>query len=126
MKNEKGFTLLEVLISMLVLAVGLLGLAPLMILSVETNTMSQEASMASNLAKVKIEIYQNSDNIPALPYEEVEEDIFGGYSRKTAIIDNATDSLIPEGLCHIQVAIGWTDNSGVHRSSTYTTFLKKD
>lgn len=125
MKSEKGLTLLEVLVSMLVLAIGLLGLAPLLILSIETNTISQDAMAVSDLAKEKIEFYENSSLLPALPFEEKEEGIDGIYNRITLIYDNTTDSLIPDGLCHMQVTINWTENSGAERNAVYTTFLKK-
>jgi prepilin-type N-terminal cleavage/methylation domain-containing protein len=126
MKNEKGLTLLEVLISMLVLAIGLICLVPLMILSVETNTISQNALNISNLAKEKLERYENSDALPALPFKQYEEGVEDMYNISTVIIDNVTDSLIPDGLCHIQIDINWTDNTGASRNAVYSTFLRKE
>jgi type IV pilus assembly protein PilV len=50
MKNNEGFTLIEVLISMLVLAVGLLGLAGLQATGIRNNLSAHYRSQASMLA----------------------------------------------------------------------------
>lgn len=50
MKNEKGFTLIEVLISMFVLSVGLLGLAALQGTSLRNNFSAYNRSQATMLA----------------------------------------------------------------------------
>ena len=49
--NQRGVTLLEVLISMLILTFGILGLAPMLVLSVESNSISRDFSLAAQLAK---------------------------------------------------------------------------
>lgn len=50
MKNETGFTLIEVLVSMLILSVGLLGLAGLQATSLRNNLSSHHRSQATQLA----------------------------------------------------------------------------
>jgi Tfp pilus assembly protein PilV len=125
MKNERGITLIEVMISILILAFGLLALAPLVVLSVETNNISRDALLASTLAKEKIELYQQSSAIPALPYTEYETNINGGYNRYTYIYDNTVDSLIPPQLCNMQVTISWVNKLGSQRSISYETMLAK-
>jgi prepilin-type N-terminal cleavage/methylation domain-containing protein len=130
MKNNKGLTLLEVLVSMLVLSFGILGLAPLVVLSQNANNISRDVVMVSELAKDKIEEYQNSSALPALPHYEMESGLGGGtydrlYDRETLIWDNATDTLVPPGLCHIQVTISWYDMAGLPHSSVCSTVLEK-
>lgn len=49
-KHAKGFTLLEVLISMVILAVGLFGLASLQTISLRSNSSAYQRSFASMLA----------------------------------------------------------------------------
>lgn len=54
--NKKyGFTLLEVLIAMIILSIGLLGMAGLLIGTVNTDKISQDMSVATVLAKTKME-----------------------------------------------------------------------
>lgn len=49
-KNEQGFTLLEAMIAVLVLAIGLLGMAHLHLLSMKVNQSAQYRSQATFLA----------------------------------------------------------------------------
>lgn len=60
-RNQQGFTLLEVLISMVVLAIGLFGLAGLQVMSVRSNTSAYYRSVASMMA------YDIMDSIRANP-----------------------------------------------------------
>lgn len=125
--GNKGISIIEVLVSMIVLAVGVLGLAPLVVLSISANDLSRDVMTVSQLTKDKIETYENPSNIPALPYFETEEGLAGGaYDRYTYMWDSDTDSLIPEGLCYIDVTIKWTDEGGSDHSSRSTTILEKD
>ena len=125
-RNNKGITLLEVLIGMGIIAVGALGFAPLFVLSVEGNVIARENSDAANLLKEKIEFYESLDPMPAVPFEELERDLMGQYNRSTHIDDNSTDSIIPVGLYQVEVAVFWIDNQKVKRSSSYSTFVVKD
>ena len=125
MKNENGLTLLEVLVSMFILAVGILGLAPMVVLSIEGNNISRDILSVSSIAKEKLEYYQGLDPMPAVPFTESEQEIHGVYDRTTIIWDNTTDSLVPDGVYQIVVAINWTDKVGVSRSTTYTTLIEK-
>ena len=127
MKNNKGISIQEVMVSMIVLAVGVLGLAPLIVLSISANNLSRDVMTVSELTKEKMERYENSVLIPALPYSETETGLSGGlYDRHTYIWDSDTDSLIPEGLCYIDVTIKWKDEAGLGHSSRASTILRKD
>jgi type IV pilus assembly protein PilV len=125
LKNNKGMTLLEVLISMIVLSVGVLGLAPLVVLSIEANTVSRDAMAVSSLAKERIEFFEDPANIPALPFGRYEQGLDSLYNRYTYIWDNATDTTIADGLCHILVTISWQDKTGAQRSSQYLSVISK-
>lgn len=126
MNNEKGVSLLEVLVAMVLISFGLLGMAPMLVMSIEANSISKDALEISSLAKEKLELYENASALPALPYREKEVDLQGGCARVTEIWDNTTDSLIPEGLCMVEVTMYWNDNVGASRSAKYTTYLDKE
>jgi prepilin-type N-terminal cleavage/methylation domain-containing protein len=53
--SRNGFTLVEVLIAMVILSIGLLGMAGLLIGTIHTNKISRDMSIATVLAKTKIE-----------------------------------------------------------------------
>jgi len=57
-KKQAGFTLLEVLVAMVILAIGLLGLTALQIVAVKGNTYSNEMTHAAMLARQKFEQFR--------------------------------------------------------------------
>lgn len=54
-KTAEGFTLLEVMITVVILAIGLLGLAGLQIVAIKGNSFGQQMSVASTLAQNQLE-----------------------------------------------------------------------
>lgn len=121
--DQSGLSLLEVLISMLLLALGLLTLAPMVVVSIEGNNISRDVLTVSEMAKEKMEYYKGLEPFPAVPIVESETNIYGGYDRSTTVEGNASDSTIPDGLYRVKVVIDWTDKSGVARSTTYSTLI---
>jgi len=121
--DDTGLSLLEVLIGMLIVAIGLLGLAPMITVSVEGNVTSRDASAAANLAKETIEFYEGLDTLPTMPVNNAEENLLGKYLRATYVRGNATDSLIPAGAYKVDVFLTWEDNQDVRRSTQYTTLI---
>ncbi len=124
LKNTDGWSLLEVLVGMIVLAVGLLGLAPMLVMSIEGNVMSRGNTVAASLAKEQIEFYEGAASLPALPFTQTEQGLEGGvYTRSTFIRGNASDSTIPSGVVQIDVQVSWMDGSDVQRNTNYSTFI---
>jgi len=121
--RESGMSLLEVLVGMLVLSVGLLGLAPMLVVSVEGNVSSRDASAAANLAKEKVEYYEGLDVLPAMPVTLQEADLNGKFARITNIRGNATDSTVPAGAYRVDVQVAWLDNANVQRTTRYSTLI---
>lgn len=126
LQNNRGISLLEVLISMLLLAFGLLGLAPMLVVSVEGNVISQEHTEAANLAKQAVEFFEGQTSMPAMPFVNTETGLSGGeFTRTVRIADSSVDTLIPAGVYQIQVRVAWVDNQNVNRNTTYSTFILK-
>ncbi len=63
--NQKGFTLLELLIALVILAVGLLGLAGLHIAAIRGNVSGFKLSTASAIAQQRIEELKTLDSSSA-------------------------------------------------------------
>lgn len=61
LRNQRAFSLLEVLIALVILAVGMLGLAGLQIMSINGNRFGQEMTVASTLAQNKLEELRQTD-----------------------------------------------------------------
>lgn len=53
--NTKGFTLLEVMVALIVVAIGMLGIAAMMITSIRGNSSSSRLMVTTNLAQDKLE-----------------------------------------------------------------------
>lgn len=145
--DNSGFSLVEVIVSMLIIAIGVLGLAPMFVLSVEGNVVARDSSVVSNLINESLEHYSDVSNIPFVPYTDTEilpmsatqhpepgspgqypkeSNPAFNFLRSTYIADNSVDSLIPAGVYEVIVAITWTDHQNVQRSSSYTTYVLKD
>lgn len=61
--NKKGFTLIEVLVGLVILAIGLLAIAGMQLVSVKGNSFSSHLTQASILAQDRLETLRN------LPWE---------------------------------------------------------
>lgn len=62
--KKTAFTLIEVLVAMLVLAIGLLGLAGITVVVLRSNTLSQQISEATNIASSLMEELRRTSNLP--------------------------------------------------------------
>ena len=123
--NITKISLLEVLVSLLIIGFGLLALAPMIVMSVEGNIISRDHSDTSRLAREKIEYFEGLDPMPAMPYVEQEDNVGSMFSRITAIRDNTSDASIPDGLYQIDVQLSWVDNHNVNRDIIYSTYILK-
>ncbi len=63
-KRSEGFTLLEVMIALVILAVGLLGLAALQLVAVKSNAFSSEMTYATMIAQ------QQAEALKSLPFTD--------------------------------------------------------
>lgn len=123
--NQKGMTLLEVMVSMLILAFGVLGLAPMIVISMFGNSYSHQVTVADAIAMDRFEEIKTWYHISPLPYSETVNDVQRIFTRQTQIDDNTTDGSIPAGVYRIQVAVSWTDQEEVPRSVSYFTYKAK-
>ena len=63
LQNNKGMTLLEVAISLFILAIGLLGLAGLQLVALRSDTLGHQATLATTLAKAKLSELQKAEQL---------------------------------------------------------------
>ena len=76
-KKKKGFTLVEVIIGIALVAIALLGLAQLFTYSVMNNSRSDRMSNATCLAQQQVETLRNltADELDALTVNAIDEEI---------------------------------------------------
>jgi prepilin-type N-terminal cleavage/methylation domain-containing protein len=63
LKDAKGMTLLEVAIALFILAIGLMGLAGLQLVTLRSDTLGHQATLATTLAKAKLTELQKVEQL---------------------------------------------------------------
>jgi type IV pilus assembly protein PilV len=123
---EKGFTLIEVLIGMLIMTIGLLGLAMMHGSSIQANAHADKMTQAAFLAQMKLEDLKSEELDPTgalttdLSIDSIGDEVVGPhgtYNRTWAVAANTQFSRL------ITVTINWND-LGLPRTLTYTTMTR--
>lgn len=125
--NKRGISLIEVLISVVILSIGLLGVAMMQLTAITGNTFSREMILATeigqdSLERTKAMAYADITitNLPVVMPSPVQPDPNNpglSFTRTWAVTDN-----IPvTNTKTITVTIGWTDKNNTSRSVTVST-----
>ena len=123
--NAKGISLLEVMVAMVILAFGVLGLAPMIVISMYGSSYSNQVSVADAIAQDRLEEMKTWSEINPGPYSQSVNDIRGTFTRETLVGDATIDASIPNGVYRIQVNVTWTDQKQLPRSVSYFTYKAK-
>ena len=107
--NKKGFTLIEVLVGLVLLAIGLLAIAGMQITSVRGNFFSSNMTQASILAQDRLETLRNLQfTDPGLTVGNHND----GVIPETIITRDYDVSLVPgTTMLNITVRVRWRDTS---------------
>jgi len=108
--NRRGFTLIEVVIGLLILAVGLLGIAGMQITSIKGNSFSANMTQASILAQDRLEELRGLPNTnPALNIGSYNDGILPNtiFSRTYTIIQHPTNP----SMRVLTVTVRWRDST---------------
>jgi len=106
LKNAEGFTLLEVMITVVILAIGLLGVAGLQIVAIKGNSFGQQMSVASTLAQNQLEeLRQTAYSSLSDGFDTYIDQVNGvTYNRAWDVIPDVTH---PDWM-RIEVTVSWT------------------
>jgi len=115
--NQKGFTLIEIVIGLVILAVGLLGVAGMQITAVKGNYFSNNLTQANYMAMERLEFLRGLPSTAAALSGGTHSDGTVSISG-TAFSRSYTVTLEP-GLMKIAYRVVWND--GANRSVTFTT-----
>ena len=121
LRVENGFTLIEVMVSIVILAIGLLGLAPMMAISITGNAFANEATEATVLAQDRIEELKNTATFASIPLSDSVA-AGGKYSVISRVDDTASDGTVPVGVYKIFVRVRWVDQADVDRRLEFFTY----
>ncbi len=103
-KQQGGFTLNEVLISIAIIAIGVVGFSLNTIGVIQGNHLSYTATFASNLAQDNIEEIKNQNSLTNGTVTEIATDSSGVVYTLTQSISNSTEP----NLKNIHVRVSWT------------------
>lgn len=121
-RGEGGFSLLEVLIAVLILAIGLLGLAGLQTFSLQSNMNAYQRSQATTLAYEIIDAMRTNRAVALaggydMDFGEVpggasiaDQDRIAWRQRVTALLPAGDTSIQPQGGGIYTVSIRWDDS----------------
>lgn len=125
--NQKGFTLLELLIALVILSVGLLGLAGLHIAAIRGNVSGFKISTASAVSQQRLEELKALDTASSALSAGVHSDgsiVVQGitYNRSYTVVDDTP----VRGTSTLTLTITWTNpTTGLsHPTTIFTRVLK--
>ena len=105
MKREKGFTLLEVMISLLILATVLLGVTALAITSVKVNSNANHLTWAYQTAQADLETLRR------LPWGSISNG--SRTSTCKGLVFTSTWTVVTTGnIKNVSVGVAWNDSRG--------------
>ncbi len=125
-RSESGLTIVELLAAVLVLSIGIIGLAPLMALSVRGSVRGENVTNVVAAAQQMIEKKIGAVGFPTMPYSHTDTFEDGKYAAVTTVIDRTVDSSVPEHVYKVNVEVMWTDDTGLERRMNFVTFTTKN
>ena len=109
-ENNKGFTLIEVLVAMVILSVGLLGTAALITGIINGNKVSNRITTATTLAQDKMEYIKSVGYSNAVSETRAfMSSPYNKYEREVTVVDNSPSS----GMKTVTVEVYWESNKSV-------------
>ena len=116
----KGMSLLQVTLAMIILAIGLLGLAGLHLVAMHSDHLGQQATLASNLAKNKLAELQEAEQLTDGTDQYVDKDTEVTYTRQWFVQSDDSQG----DMMKVKVQVSW-QGSMVDRCVTVSTVIKR-
>ena len=114
--NKKGFTLIEVVIALIILAIGILATVGMQVTSIRGNFFGHYLTQANYVAQDRLEFLDN------LPYAQLQAGNYNdGSTTISGVVFNRSYTVVnnPAGYTIINYTVTWND--GVNRSIAFST-----
>jgi type IV pilus assembly protein PilV len=119
-KQSRGFTLLEVMIALVILAIGLLGLAGLQIMAIKGNSFGQQMTAASTLAQNQLEALRESAGSLSNGNDTVTDQNGITYTRTWTVAANQPQT----NMDTVDITVSWTGPTGTGADATRTITIR--
>ncbi len=116
--SRVGFSLLEVMIGLVIFALGMMLLLSMIVVSLESNSWSEKTTISAQMIREKIEQLKNT------PVANLNsgEDVIDGFTRSWRV----GGALGTPNLYNVEVAVKWQDaESRVYACTTHTMIHPK-
>ena len=113
------------MVSMVVISIGLLGILPLIGVSIHNNTYSFDIDSANALAREEVESLMKTATYPQIPYTRTKTSPSGVYTTTATVDDNTVSATVPSGVFRIRVKVEWVDQANNNRTVEYAVFKPK-
>jgi Tfp pilus assembly protein PilV len=120
LRSMEGMTLMEVAISLFILAIGLLGLAGLHLVVMQSDSFGQQATLASNLAKNKLAELQKIEQLTDGTDQYVDRNNGVTYTRQWFVQSDDAQA----DMMTVKVQVSW-QGTMVDRCVTVSTVIKR-
>lgn len=124
--NERGFSLVEILIALGIFSIGILAVAQLQLWNIRNNSTGNFTTMATMLARQQMETLKNETDVTTLssdsdPNNPIDEDgNSGGIFTRTWAVTNPLGGSTSR---HLTVAVSWS-RRGQNRSVVLTSITR--
>lgn len=119
LRDKKGFTLLEVMITMVIFAIGLLGLASMQVMAIKGNSFGQQMTAASTLAQNQLEEMRQNTGALTNGNDTVTDQNGTIYARTWTVTPNTPQTSMTTVLLTVQ----WTDSINAQRTVNIRTIM---
>jgi type IV pilus assembly protein PilV len=120
LREKKGFTLLEVLITMVIFAIGLLGLASMQVMAIKGNSFGQQMTAASTLAQNQLEeMRRNLGAFTSGENDTVTDQNGVTYTRTWTMTANTPQT----SMTTVVLTVQWIDSIDTQRTINIRTIM---
>lgn len=115
--QDKGLTILEVLVAMLIMSLSLLLLLNMAMVALDGNDWSNNTSIATQMMQEKLEQMRNVPNLNS--YSSGNDTAYG--VKRIWKVEDAGNH-----LRKVEVQVVWDDIRGKHKTNSLTAYIKTD